>query len=34
MLATLVSEDTASVHVNTKVSNHLKPIDTTFTAPL
>lgn len=22
MLATLVSEDTASVHVNTKVSNH------------
>jgi hypothetical protein len=34
MLATLVSEDTASVLVNTKVSNHLKPIDTTFTAPL
>ena len=33
MLATLVSEDTASVHVNTKVSKPLKPIDTTFTAP-
>jgi hypothetical protein len=32
MLATLVSEDTASVHVNTKVSNTLQPIDTTFTA--